>query len=145
MINKTLLIAFFMFNHLYNYAAKNIAPLVISVNKESFLPFSITTSFTDSTTENAIKDLKSLKKAEKKARVKEIKKTIKNFKHNKNQGQEASTNQLLLVILALLLPPLAVYLHQGEVNTKFWISLLLTLIFWLPGIIYALLVVLNEI
>ncbi|MBK7885425.1 MAG: YqaE/Pmp3 family membrane protein [Chitinophagaceae bacterium] len=50
----------------------------------------------------------------------------------------------LLVILAILLPPLAVYLHQGEINTKFWISLLLTLLFWLPGIIYALIVVLGA-
>jgi uncharacterized membrane protein YqaE (UPF0057 family) len=51
---------------------------------------------------------------------------------------------VLLVILAILLPPLAVYLHQGEVNTKFWISLLLTLLFWLPGVIYALIVILGD-
>jgi len=48
-----------------------------------------------------------------------------------------------LVILAILLPPLAVYLHQGEINTKFWISLILTLLFFIPGIIYALIVVLG--
>jgi uncharacterized membrane protein YqaE (UPF0057 family) len=44
-----------------------------------------------------------------------------------------------------LLPPLAVYLHQGVINTKFWISILLTLCFWIPGVIYALLVVLDSI
>ncbi|MBA2498147.1 MAG: YqaE/Pmp3 family membrane protein [Chitinophagaceae bacterium] len=54
-----------------------------------------------------------------------------------------STNTLLLVILAILLPPLAVYLHQGEINSKFWIALLLTLLFWIPGIIYALVVILG--
>ncbi|TDO25122.1 uncharacterized membrane protein YqaE (UPF0057 family) [Sediminibacterium goheungense] len=52
-----------------------------------------------------------------------------------------STNQVLLGILCVLLPPLAVGLHQGEINGKFWLSLLLTLLFWLPGVIYALIVV----
>jgi len=52
---------------------------------------------------------------------------------------------VLLIILAILLPPLAVYLHQGEINSKFWISLLLTLLFFIPGVIYALLVVTGEI
>ncbi|RYF79670.1 MAG: YqaE/Pmp3 family membrane protein [Chitinophagaceae bacterium] len=49
----------------------------------------------------------------------------------------------MLVILAILLPPLAVYLHEGTTNTRFWISLLLTLLLWLPGVIYALIVVLE--
>jgi len=42
------------------------------------------------------------------------------------------------------LPPLAVYLHEGVINSKFWISLLLTLLFWLPGVIYALIVILGD-
>ncbi|RYD70574.1 MAG: YqaE/Pmp3 family membrane protein [Sphingobacteriales bacterium] len=50
-----------------------------------------------------------------------------------------------MIILAILLPPLAVYLHQGEINKKFWISLLLTLLFFIPGVIYALLVVTGEV
>ena len=45
---------------------------------------------------------------------------------------------VLLVILAILLPPLAVFLARG-VGTEFWISVLLTIFFWVPGIIYALL------
>jgi len=44
---------------------------------------------------------------------------LKKYKQDKKAGAEASTNTLLLVILAILLPPLAVYLHQGEINTKF--------------------------
>lgn len=51
---------------------------------------------------------------------------------------------ILLVILAIILPPLAVYLHSG-IGTPFWISLILTLLFWVPGVIYALLVVLDVI
>lgn len=57
----------------------------------------------------------------------------------------AGVATVLLVILAILIPPLAVFLHQGEINTKFWISLVLTLLFVLPGVIYSLLVVLNVI
>ncbi len=52
------------------------------------------------------------------------------------------TDTLLLVILAILLPPLAVYLLRG-IGTEFWISLILTLLFWLPGVIYALILILG--
>jgi uncharacterized membrane protein YqaE (UPF0057 family) len=51
---------------------------------------------------------------------------------------------LLLVIIAILLPPLAVALFEGEINSKFWIDLLLTLLFYLPGLIYALVVILAK-
>ncbi|MBK9570178.1 MAG: YqaE/Pmp3 family membrane protein [Chitinophagaceae bacterium] len=51
---------------------------------------------------------------------------------------------MLLVILALLLPPLAVYLHEGVINKRFWISLLLTILFFVPGVIYALIVILGD-
>ena len=77
-------------------------------------------------------------------KIKESKSAIKEFKAAKKAGNEPSTNTLLLVILAILLPPLAVYLHEGVINTKFWISLLLTLLFWLPGVIHALIVILGK-
>jgi uncharacterized membrane protein YqaE (UPF0057 family) len=91
----------------------------------------------------AMKEWNSLSKKEKRERIRDVKKEIKNFKKEKRKGADADTNTLLLVILAILLPPLAVYLHQGEINTKFWISLILTLLFWLPGVIYALIVILG--
>lgn len=92
----------------------------------------------------ALEEFKSLSRKEKKERLKEVRKQWKAFKQAKRNGDDPSTNTLLLVILAILLPPLAVYLHQGEINTKFWISLILTLLFWLPGVIYALIVVLGA-
>jgi len=92
----------------------------------------------------AIDGFKSLPRKEKKERIKLAKKEIKAFNAAKKAGKEADTNTLLLVILAILLPPLAVYLHQGEINNKFWISLLLTILFWLPGVIYALIVILGN-
>ncbi len=94
---------------------------------------------------DALNEFKNTSLSEKKERIKAVKATLKEYKANKKAGNEPSTNQTLLIILSILLPPLAVYLHQGEVNNKFWISLLLTLLFWLPGVIYALLVVLGEV
>jgi uncharacterized membrane protein YqaE (UPF0057 family) len=92
----------------------------------------------------AIAELKNVSKKEKKERTKKIKSLIKSYKADKKAGKEASTNTLLLVILAILLPPLAVYLHEGTINNRFWISLLLTILFWLPGVIYALIVILGD-
>jgi uncharacterized membrane protein YqaE (UPF0057 family) len=91
---------------------------------------------------NAVAAFKSLSKQEKKARIADAKQLMKNYKAEKAAG-DASTNTVLLAILAILLPPLAVFLHENALNTKFWISLLLTLLFWIPGVIYALIVVLG--
>uniref|UniRef100_A0A7N0TTL9 Uncharacterized protein n=1 Tax=Kalanchoe fedtschenkoi TaxID=63787 RepID=A0A7N0TTL9_KALFE len=41
------------------------------------------------------------------------------------------------VILAILLPPVGVLLRYG-LGVQFWICLLLTILGYLPGIIYAL-------
>lgn len=56
----------------------------------------------------------------------------------------ADDRLILLVILAILIPPLAVFLARG-IGTEFWISLILTLLFYFPGMIYSLLVVLDII
>jgi uncharacterized membrane protein YqaE (UPF0057 family) len=98
----------------------------------------------EATVKAAVKEFNSLSKKEKKERVKEVKKAIKQFNAEKKAGKEPSTNTVLLVILAILLPPVAVLVHQGELNSKFWISLLLTLLFFLPGVIYALIVILGD-
>ena len=53
-----------------------------------------------------------------------------------------SQNTLLKVILAILLPPLAVYMDKG-VGTQFVLNIVLTLVgFWIVGIVHALIVVL---
>jgi uncharacterized membrane protein YqaE (UPF0057 family) len=57
---------------------------------------------------------------------------------------DADTNLVLLVILAIIIPPVAVFLKDG-LSTNFWISLILTLLFWVPGVIFALLVVFDVI
>lgn len=52
-----------------------------------------------------------------------------------------TTNKLLLVILAFVLPPLAVGLQKG-LGKDFLINLILTFFFWIPGVIHALVVIL---
>ena len=93
---------------------------------------------------SAMKEFRHLSRKERRSRIKEAKSEIRKFKAERRAGDEPSTNQLLLVILAILLPPLAVYLHEGEINNKFWLDLVLTLLFFLPGVIYALIVVLQK-
>jgi uncharacterized membrane protein YqaE (UPF0057 family) len=50
---------------------------------------------------------------------------------------------LILVILAIFLPPIAVGLKKNWALIPLLISIILTLLFWLPGIIHALLVVFD--
>jgi uncharacterized membrane protein YqaE (UPF0057 family) len=51
--------------------------------------------------------------------------------------------KLLRVVLAVVLPPLAVFLTMG-ISSAFVINLLLTLLGWVPGAIHALWVVLKS-
>lgn len=69
-------------------------------------------------------------------------KLINKTAHNNRKASDVDL--LLLVILAILLPPLAVFLKRG-LDSMFWISLILTLLFWFPGAIFALLVVFDVI
>lgn len=46
-------------------------------------------------------------------------------------------NKLLLIIASVLLPPLAVFLNKG-LGKDFLINLVLTLFFFIPGVIHAL-------
>jgi uncharacterized membrane protein YqaE (UPF0057 family) len=100
---------------------------------------------------DALQEFKNTSRKEKKERIKSVKALLKEYKAKKNAGDDPSTNQLLMIILAILLPPLAVYLHEGELNTKFWISLILSLLvifsffLWIIPVLYSLLVVLDVI
>ena len=54
----------------------------------------------------------------------------------------ANENRILKVILAILLPPLAVFMNSG-LGTQFWLNVVLTILgFWIIGVIHALIVVL---
>lgn len=75
------------------------------------------------------------KKKLKKDLQKEIKEEVKTLKR-----QEVDNDYVVMMILAIIIPPLGVGLTYG-LTAEFWISLLLTLIFWLPGAIYSVIVV----
>jgi uncharacterized membrane protein YqaE (UPF0057 family) len=85
------------------------------------------------------KEARQQRRIKRKETKKELKKAIRDWK---KEGA-SDTDTLLLVILAILIPPLAVGIYEGGLTSRFWISLLLTLLFFLPGVIYALIVILE--
>jgi uncharacterized membrane protein YqaE (UPF0057 family) len=85
-------------------------------------------------------------------------KTVKVLKKRSNNAPASDVMIIVLVILAIIIPPLAVFIFEG-VTGRFWIDLILAIlgwgafglfggIFWLCGlaaVIYALLIVLGVI
>lgn len=69
-------------------------------------------------------------------RIKLAKMSVKDAREAAEAGEVASVGYY---ILAIFIPPLAVGLNNG-VGKEFWIDLLLTILGWLPGIIYAFIV-----
>ena len=51
-------------------------------------------------------------------------------------------NKLLLVIIAIILPPVAVFLNNGA-GKDLIVNILLTIFFFLPGLIHALWLILR--
>lgn len=98
----------------------------------------------EKTLDESIQSFQSLSKKERKQRISDAKKAVKEWKAAKAAGA-AGDDQVLAIIFAILIPPVGVIIKEkGQVTTKFWISLLLTLLFWLPGAIYSLLVVTGN-
>lgn len=56
----------------------------------------------------------------------------------------AETPLVVLILLAILLPPLAVYLYEGFWSTRCTVNLILSILCWVPGIIHALIVILAD-
>ena len=50
---------------------------------------------------------------------------------------------LIRIIIAIILPPLGVFMQVGF-GKHFWLNILLTLLGWLPGVIHALWVILKK-
>lgn len=51
--------------------------------------------------------------------------------------------KVVKIILAIILPPVAAFMQVG-LTTHFWINIVLSLLFVLPGIIHALWLVLSD-
>ena len=100
---------------------------------------------------NAVSEFKSLSRKEKKSRFKEVKKLLKEYKADKKASKEddGETNTILLAILAILLPPLAIYLKERTLTWKFWLCIAMYVFAFISigflslPIILALLVVFN--
>lgn len=58
---------------------------------------------------------------------------------NTNEGGK----DILRIILAIIFPPLGVALQVGF-GAQFWLNLLLTLFFWVPGMIHAFYIILSR-
>ncbi|MGO1119284.1 YqaE/Pmp3 family membrane protein [Rhodovibrionaceae bacterium A322] len=50
---------------------------------------------------------------------------------------------LLRILLAILLPPLGVFLQVG-IGMHFWLNILLTLLGYIPGIVHAVWVIAKK-
>lgn len=50
---------------------------------------------------------------------------------------------LLRILIAILLPPLGVFLQVG-IGKHFWINIVLTLLGYIPGIVHAVLVIAKK-
>ncbi len=50
---------------------------------------------------------------------------------------------ILRIIVAILLPPLGVFLQEG-LGKHFWINVLLTLLGYIPGIVHALYIIIKR-
>jgi uncharacterized membrane protein YqaE (UPF0057 family) len=59
------------------------------------------------------------------------------------QDVAASPVGILTVIAAILLPPLGVFLTRG-LTPAFWVSVVLTILAFVPGVLFALLVILAP-
>ncbi|MBE9158052.1 YqaE/Pmp3 family membrane protein [Nodosilinea sp. LEGE 06152] len=47
------------------------------------------------------------------------------------------------ILVAILLPPLGVFLQEG-IGAQFWLNILLTLLGYIPGIIHAVWVIVKR-
>lgn len=119
-----------------------IAPQSFAVSMT--VPAPVAPSSEDPVIKQALHEFNNLPAKEKKERIKEAKKALKQLKAEKKASKEPIASKGLQILFAILIPPVGVLLHEGTVNNRFWISLLLTLLFYLPGMIYALIVVLED-
>lgn len=53
------------------------------------------------------------------------------------------SEKIVAVVLAIFLPPLAVFMREG-INGTFWLNVILCIFIWFPGILHALYVVLKN-
>jgi len=73
--------------------------------------------------------------------------TVANVKPRKKSMSEVTANRsqadVLRVLLAIVLPPVGVFLQVG-LGIHFWLNILLTIFGYVPGIIHAVWIILRK-
>ncbi|HEX2256019.1 MAG TPA: YqaE/Pmp3 family membrane protein [Afifellaceae bacterium] len=59
------------------------------------------------------------------------------------ERRTATRGDVVRILLAILLPPLGVFLQVG-LGLHFWLNILLTLLGYIPGIIHAVWIILSR-
>ena len=99
-------------------------------------------------TNNAVRKTE-LSKGQLKKKIKQAIVSAKKYSYDrenpyKNTDRNNATN-VGLIILAIILPPLAVYLYERGTKDHFWLSVLLTILFFFPGIVFAFMVIFGAV
>ena len=81
----------------------------------------------------AKRNMNALSKAERKAMRQDIKEAVNYYREQKkirklqpeSPERHADSDEMfiLIIVLAILIPPLGVFLHEQEFNANFWVSL----------------------
>lgn len=98
------------------------------------------------------KELRRERRAQRKSFRKALREQLREMRKS---GKVDDVELILLVIIALFIPPLAMYLYDGEASSRFWISLVLMLLaipLWgflggialLASVLYTLYIILSE-
>lgn len=98
------------------------------------------------------KEQRQLRKEQRRSFRKAVREQVRALRQS---SSSSDIDLILLVIIALFIPPLAMFLYDGEASSRFWISLVLMLLaipLWgslgalafLASIIYTLYIILSE-
>ncbi len=60
-----------------------------------------------------------------------------------NTATTSDGNDLIKIIIAIILPPLGVFLEVG-LTKHFWINILLTILGYVPGIVHAVYIIAKR-
>ncbi|MFZ4785354.1 MAG: YqaE/Pmp3 family membrane protein, partial [Flavobacteriales bacterium] len=67
----------------------------------------------------------------------------KSISASNDAASSSEPDMVLLVILAFFIPPLAVYLYEGDWTKRCTVNLILSFLCFIPGIVHALIVILE--
>lgn len=63
--------------------------------------------------------------------------------YNERRPSTATKGDILRILLAIILPPLGVFMQVG-LGLHFWLNILLTILGYIPGIIHAIWIILRR-